>query len=211
MHETFTIAAVFMIGFFHAFEMDHLAAVSTIVTKRKTLLSAIKDGIFWGLGHTSTIFLVGMALIFLKLSFDAQLFSDFEGIVGLMLIGIGGFRMYQLFYKNGHEHGHDVDDEHHHSHSHKLAYGVGLIHGLAGSGSIVLLVISKVHNSWNSMLFLMIFGVGSILGMLVAAGIFSLPFSKKITKNQYLRKGLVVLSSLICISIGGILFYENLL
>ncbi len=207
MHETFTIAAIFMIGFFHAFEMDHLAAVSTIVTRRKTLLSAIKDGIYWGLGHTSTIFLVGMALIFLKLSFNSELFSDFEGIVGLMLIGIGGLRMYQLFQKKTPEHGHDG----YHSHSHKLAYGVGLIHGLAGSGSIVLLVISKVHNSWNSMLFLIIFGIGSILGMLVAAGIFSLPFSKKISKNQYLRKGLVMLSSLICVSIGGILFYENLL
>ena len=207
MHESLTLAAVFVIGFFHAFEIDHLAAVSNIVTKRDTLLSAIKDGIYWGLGHTSTIFLVGIALIFLKFSFSEHFFSVFEGIVGMMLIAIGVLRMYQLYHKKIHDSTHN----HNHHHSHKLAYGVGLIHGMAGSGSIVLLVISKVHNTWSGLLFLLVFGVGSILGMLLAAGLFSLPFSKRVSNNVMVRSGLILLSSVVCMGVGGLLFYENLL
>lgn len=205
MNESLTVVAIFSIGFFHAFEIDHLAVVSNMVTKRKTVLSAIKDGIFWGLGHTSTIFLVGMALIFLKLSFSTTFFTFFEGIIGLILIVIGLIRLYQL-YENK-----NISNHKHKPHSHKLAYGVGLVHGLAGSGSIVLFIISKVENSWNGVLFLLVFGLGSIIGMLIAAGIFSLPFSKKISTHVYINMGLVILSSCICIGIGSLLFYENLL
>ena len=205
MNESLTIVAIFFIGFFHAFEIDHLAVVSNMVTKRKTVLSAIKDGIFWGLGHSSTIFLVGMALIFLKFSFAATFFAFFEGIIGLVLIIIGIIRLYQLYTKK------EADELIHKPHSHKLAYGVGLIHGLAGSGSIVLFIISSVESRWNGVLFLLVFGIGSIIGMLIAAGIFSLPFSKRVSTNIYINMGLIILSSCICIGIGSLLFYENLL
>ncbi len=204
MPVTFTITAIFSIGFFHAFEADHLAAVSTLVTKRDNILAAVRDGIYWGLGHTSTIFLIGMMMIILKFSFLDNFFTTFEGIIGLLLVAIGIKRLYELFYS---EKKHEKSEPH----THKVAYGVGLLHGLAGSGSVVLLIISNVPDSWNGMLYLLIFGMGSILGMLIAAGLFSLPFSKKITKNIYINMTLVIISSLVCMSIGGWLFYENLM
>ena len=91
-----------------------------------------------------------------------------------------------------------------------VAYGVGLIHGLAGSGAMILLVMTEVQGSMNSLIYLLVFGVGSVVGMLLAAGIFSLPFSRKITSNRTLQLSLVLLSSLLCIGYGGYIMFENL-
>ncbi|MEL6945250.1 MAG: urease accessory protein [Bacteroidota bacterium] len=178
-------------------------AVSSLVTKQRSLGTAVKDGIYWGLGHSSTILLVGLVMIVGKATFLNSYFLYFEAIVGLMLILLGGYRLYQYFNTQ-------KKVEHQHEHQHKLAYGVGLIHGLAGSGAMVLLVMTEVQNNWNSLLYLIIFGLGSALGMLVAAGIFSLPFSKKLVQKKGLQFTLILLSSLLCIGYGVYIMIENL-
>jgi hypothetical protein len=94
--------------------------------------------------------------------------------------------------------------------NHHLAYGVGLVHGLAGSGAMVLLVMSQIQSSLNGMLYLLIFGLGSVIGMLVAAGVLVLPFSKSILKNTMIQLGLIVLSSLLCIGYGAYVIIENI-
>lgn len=205
METSFPLLFAAIVGFGHAFEADHLVAVGNIVTKRDKLALAIKDGIYWGLGHTSTIFLIGLVMIVGKATFLNGYFGYFEAIVGLMLIILGFFRLYQYFNKrNQPQQLMDSAGNHH------LAYGVGLVHGLAGSGAMVLLVMTEIQSSFNSMIYLAIFGIGSIVGMLVAAGIFSLPFSKKITSNQTLQLGLIILSSLLCIGYGAYVVIENL-
>lgn len=205
METTFPLLFAAIVGFGHAFEADHLVAVGNIVTKRKSLAAAVKDGIYWGLGHTSTIFLIGLIMIVGKATFLNNYFIYFEAIVGLMLVVLGGYRLYQYFTKQ--KTTKHLED---HKHQHKLAYGVGLIHGLAGSGTMVLLVMTEVKSSFSSMLYLTIFGIGSALGMLVAAGIFSLPFSKKIAQKQGLQLILILLSSLLCIGYGIYLIIVNL-
>lgn len=194
-----------MVGFGHAFEADHLIAVGNIVTKREKLILAIKDGIYWGLGHTSTIFLIGMVMIIGKATFLNGYFGYFEAIVGLMLILLGLFRLYQYFIKPP-----QGDTPIDHRQNHHLAYGVGLVHGLAGSGAMILLVMAEIQGSLNSMAYLLIFGLGSIIGMLVAAGIFGLPFSKRLTQNRRLQLAMIALSSLLCISYGTYVVIENL-
>lgn len=208
METSFTLFFALTIGFTHAFEADHLLAVSNIVTKRNRLLPAIKDGIFWGLGHTSTIFIIGLILIIGKATFLNGYFGYFEAFVGLMLIILGVVRLYQFFYQKSHHHHHHIHPE---DNNHQLAYGVGLIHGLAGSGALILLVMNEVQGSWNNMLYLLIFGIGSVFGMLVAAGIFSLPFSKRIASNKALQVCLVLFSSLLCIGYGGYVIIENII
>ncbi len=199
----FLFAAV--VGFGHAFEADHLVAVGNIVTKRDRLILAVKDGIYWGLGHSSTIFMIGAIMILGKATFLNGYFGYFEAIVGVMLIVLGVFRLYQYFKADMKTvELIDTQSDHH------LAYGVGLVHGLAGSGAMVLLVMTEVDGSFNSMIYLLIFGVGSVVGMLVAAGIFSLPFSKKLTDNQNIQLFLIILSSLLCIGYGGYVVMENL-
>ena len=191
-----------IVGFGHAFEADHLLAVSNIVTKRKSLTLAIKDGIFWGLGHTSTIFFLGLLVIVGRVTFLDGYFGYLEAFVGLMLITLGLVRLYQYFRKQSL---HFIEE-----HKHHLAYGVGLIHGLAGSGAMILLVMTEVKTSVDSLIYLLIFGVGSIAGMLIAAALFSLPFSRKIGSNANLQLVLMLLSSLLCLFYGGFIIYKNL-
>lgn len=232
-----------VVGFSHAFEADHLLAVSNIVTKRNAFWPAVKDGIAWGLGHTSTIFIIGLLMIALKIGISEQVFHYLEASVGLMLITLGGGRLYFLKKYGRAYHAHFHEDlffgkkkkEPGRSRApfkvqtagapnlqavqiqrapapngHRLAYGVGLIHGLAGSGTLVVLVMSQIQRVDHSMLYLLIFGVGSIAGMLLASGIFSLPFSKKISENTLFATALTVLSSLLCIGYGTWVIAENL-
>lgn len=206
MGEELSILLAVVIGFTHAFEADHLVAVGNIVTLRDRLDLAMKDGMFWGLGHSSTILLVGMAVIVGRAAIAEQVFTRLEAGVGLMLIVLGLWRLVRAYCKR--KQGEELTDQ---DHSHELAYGVGLIHGLAGSGALILLVVANTETVWNGVLYLLVFGLGSVGGMLVAAGILGLPFFRKILRQPALQFGLVVLSSLLCVGYGGWIMYENLL
>lgn len=220
MEASFPLLFAAIVGFGHAFEADHLVAVGNIVTKRNKLKLALKDGVYWGLGHTSTIFLIGFLMIVGKSTFLNGYFGYLEAVVGLMLIILGVYRLYEYYDNKKHEalhqRQHEYGELHHHlievdeEGNHRLAYGVGLIHGLAGSGAMILIVMAEVQSALSSMLYLLIFGIGSVVGMLVAAGIFSLPFSKKISENDNVYFGLVLLSSFLCIGLGTYVLFEHL-
>ena len=227
-------------GLEHAFEADHLLAVNNLVTNRSKIKDALKDGIFWGIGHTSTIFIVGIIMIGFKISISENIFSYLEAVVGLMLILLGTIRLFKLFYKKRHSHTYYHSHEHTHSngvththmhahtyfHSHpiasfqhqhydlsknyKAAFGVGLVHGLAGSGSLVILVISQMKTPLEGLMYILVFGVGSILGMFIASGLFSIPFTRSILKSQKLQNVLIIISSAICIIFGFKIIYTNL-
>ncbi len=201
-------------GFTHAFETDHLLAVSNIVTNRNQLKLAVRDGIFWGLGHTSTIILIGVLMILMKENISADTFHYFEAVVGAMLITLALYRVYKLWKRQGfikNEIRHTHSDSMAHAHGHKLAYSVGLLHGLAGSGALVVLVMSQMKSPADGIIYLLIFGLGSVFGMLLAAGFFSAPFSQRIIQSNVLHISLVLMSSVFCIVYGGKVIYENLI
>jgi cytochrome c biogenesis protein CcdA len=196
-----------IVGFGHAFEADHLVAVSNIVTKRTKLKLAIKDGIYWGLGHTTTILLIGIIIILGKLMINDIYFRYLEACVGIMLLFIGIYRLRSVIQDKAIEgHTHLMNDKSHHH----IAYGIGAVHGLAGSGVMVLLVMTEIKDTVPSLLYLLIFGLGSVVGMLVASGLFSLPFSKLFTQNRKVQLALIVLSSALCIFFGSKVIYQNL-
>ncbi|GHT27335.1 hypothetical protein FACS18942_06470 [Planctomycetales bacterium] len=211
-------------GFLHAFEADHVLAVSNIVSQRDRIVPAIKDGLFWGLGHTSTIFVIGIVMILFKVHISEGSFSWFEAAVGLMLIIVAVVR-FILFLKekplevhiHKHPHTHSGANEHlhlhvHGQHLHKTSYGIGLVHGLAGSGALVLLIMTQIESVTASLLFLLLFGAGSMLGMACVAGIFSVPFSRTLFFSRRLvRTLLVLLSSSLCFAYGVYVIYQNLL
>lgn len=197
-----------VVGFGHAFEIDHLLAVSSIASRRSSVWLAIKDGVYWGLGHTSTILLIGICMILAKITVAGQTFHYFEAGVGVMLVCLGIQRLWKTWkHEQNHAHAHP----HPMPHGHQLAYGVGLVHGLAGSGALVLLVMTKLNNAWEGMTYLLLFGIGSIAGMLLASGIFSLPFSPKVSASPRLHRGLALISSLLCIGFGCKVVFENLM
>ncbi len=212
-------------GFAHAFEADHLLAVSNIVSRRNSIRLSLKDGIYWGLGHTSTILLIGILVLLFRVNISAQYFHYLEAIVGIMLIVLGLYRLKKLLpvkkiIIHTHPHEHDEGGEHQHlhvhigspskhSHQHSLAYGVGLVHGLAGSGALIVMVMIQIKEPMNGLLYLLIFGIGSIGGMLIAAGLFSIPFSKKMMKARALQSSLIIISALLCLIYGSLVVYNN--
>lgn len=202
MTETLLIAC--SIGFAHAFETDHLVAVSSIVTKRNNLILAIKDGVYWGLGHTSIILLVGIVYMIGRFVLNENDFRYFEATVGLMLIFLGISRLYK-FYKNP-----EIHHQHNPDGSHKIAYGIGAVHGLAGSGAVLLTVLGQIKGNFNGILYILVFGLGSIVGMMLASGIFSIPFSSKFLKMKWLSYSLTILSCILCVGLGIMIFYRNI-
>ncbi|MCU0374764.1 MAG: hypothetical protein MUF24_05600 [Chitinophagaceae bacterium] len=192
-------------GFTHAFETDHVLAVSNLVTRRNHYRLAIKDGIYWGLGHTTTILLVGMVMLVIKMQVSEQQFKYFEAAVGAMLVLLGLGRLLR-YYRKTKQTNHSAET---HRHTHGLAYGVGLIHGMAGSGVLMVIVMAEMKTILNGLSYLAIFGIGSVGGMALAAGLFSLPFSKMVYKLRHLQIILIWLSALLCVAFGIKVVVEN--
>lgn len=207
METSISLVFAAFVGFTHAFEVDHLLAVSNIVTKRNSMLAAVKDGIYWGLGHTSTILVIGMLMIVARVAVTEHTFHLFEAGVGLMLVALGVHRIWKTWMD---ERYHRAAHSHHLPHHHRLAYGVGLVHGLAGSGTLVLLVMTRLHSNVESIAYLLIFGLGSVGGMLLASGLFSLPFSKKLSFGRSIQLSLTLISATLCILFGLKVVWENL-
>jgi hypothetical protein len=181
-----------VVGMGHAFEPDHLLAVSTLVTRHDRLGPALRDGLFWGLGHTTMLVLFGSIIIFSRATWLHS--GYFEAAVGVMLIGLGIGRLldknsYQSFQKPKQQVG--------------FAYTVGLVHGLAGSGALVLAVLSAIAQPAWAVAYILLFGLGSVLGMLVAVSLMRVPFTLRMQLGRRLRAGAVVLSSVLSVGYGG--------
>ncbi|MDR1743082.1 MAG: sulfite exporter TauE/SafE family protein [Dysgonamonadaceae bacterium] len=195
-------------GLEHAFEADHLLAVNNLVTNRHKISDAAKDGVYWGIGHTTTLFVIGLLIIALKYNIDERMFSYFEACVGGMLVLLGVWRLVRLFVSKKKTENSIVEKKN--THQHKAALGVGMVHGLAGSGALVVLVLTQMKTIWDSLFYIVIFGLGSIIGMFLASALFSIPFSRKYLKSEMLQVVLIVLSSVLCIAYGVYVIYENL-
>lgn len=168
----FTLILGFILGIKHAFEPDHVIAVSTIVNENKEPFKAIIMGIVWGLGHTTILLAVGILVLVLRISVPQNLSLIFELIVGIMLIFLGfraviggNLRIHIHKHKHEnliHEHLHEVEKS---KHSHRIPFTIGLVHGLAGSGALMLLVLSSITSLIEGIFYILIFGFGSILSM----------------------------------------------
>lgn len=198
-----------LIGFTHAFEADHLVAVSSLVSRRKKWLPILRDGVYWGLGHTSTIFLIGLLILASRQMLLPGWMEYLEGFVGLMLIGLGLWRAYKWRFQESAPQSNQTE------HTHGIAYGVGLIHGLAGSGAVILLAMNSLSDGFTTLLFLILFGLGSVVGMVCAVAVVGLPFSRKLVEWPFLQTFLIWLSVVLCVVYGGWLvantFFSKLL
>jgi sulfite exporter TauE/SafE len=225
---TLMISFGLLLGITHAFEPDHIASIGTqlIKSRRQPTKNIIKYifakssliGIFWGAGHTTTIVIIGMLTSFLAITIQDEFFLGFELIVGIMLVFLGITTLKnKKFFKNKHRHPHKHDDGHmhfdvhdhktsEHSHEHK-SYAIGLIHGLAGSGSIVALTVMYFDNIETSLLFFLLFGFGSIIGMSVIGGLIGLPFAFS-TKTKFLNKLFRNIAGTASFVLGLIIFYQ---
>lgn len=175
-----------VLGIKHAIEPDHVVAVSTIASKSNKIWSASLAGAFWGIGHTATLFAVGMFLIFTKTEIPEKWAMLLEFCVGVMIVYLGMYSILSM-KKKEQRHLHDGRSERNLSYTKTML--IGIMHGFAGSAAMVLLTMSLIDTAWQGALFILVFGVGTVAGMLIATTIIGLPFvftSKKIQINRLL-------------------------
>lgn len=191
-------------GLKHATEVDHVVAVSTIVSRQRNVWRSTFVGALWGAGHTASLLIAGAIVLSLRVAIPERVSNWLEFSVALMIIGLGAAALWRSLLKRRdvhvHEHSHDgVSHVHIHfhesetrdhtarPHSHVVsAVGlkpilIGAVHGLAGSGALTLLVLTQIESAWVGFFYLAVFGLGSILGMMLMSGLIGLPFA--LTRN----------------------------
>jgi len=213
----------FALGLQHAIEADHLAAVSTIVSEKKSLLAASIVGGLWGLGHTISLFVAGVFVIFLKLQISPSTETKLEAGVGVMLILLGLNALRKLFsaekiHAHAHEHG---TREHIHIHTHGnepepfhhrfsvRSVLIGMFHGLAGSAALMLLVVPTIASPFLALAYILIFGIGSIGGMMAMSFLIGLPMHFTFNRFAMLNKGLRLVAGSFSLILGGFVVYEK--
>ena len=183
----------FVLGLRHALDVDHVAAVSTIVTQRRSLWASSLVGAVWGLGHTASLLAVGLVVIGLRAEIPPRLASLFELGVAAMLIALGANLLWTIarggrVHVHAHAHGARAHVHPHvHAsgavrHDHGFGAGrrpflVGLVHGLAGSAALMLAVLATIPSRPLALAYVAVFGAGSIGGMLVMGALLGVPLA----------------------------------
>ncbi len=216
----------FLLGLKHATEADHLAAVSTIVSGRKSIFSSAMIGGIWGLGHTISLFAAGVFVLVLDFRISERAERILEFCVGIMLVVLGANVLRKLLRgakihfhtheHNGHAHAHPhvhvgADEPHaHHGFSfQKKPLIVGMIHGLAGSAALMLLVIPTIESRAVGLIYILIFGAGSIGGMMLMSFLVGLPFHLTVLRFNRLNYFLQSAAGLISVGLGLFIVYEK--
>lgn len=214
----------FVLGMRHATDPDHVVAITTIVAKQRGVAKAGLIGALWGLGHTCTIFLVGAAIILFGVTIPPRLGLSMEFAVASMLILLGILnltgtlrRLQERFL--GKSSAIEVGDAPFDSTAAGMASGlgtynffrpliIGIVHGLAGSAAVALLVMTTIHDPWWAIAYLLLFGFGTVAGMILITALISLPVVWSQRKFSNWNRGMVVVSGLISLSFGFFLTYQ---
>jgi len=230
----------FFLGMRHATDGDHVIAVSTIVSRYRSVKHAVAIGAIWGVGHTLTILLVGGGIILFGWVIPARIGLSMELSVGIMLILLGVLNLAGIlrwitnnFSHAQHPHG-DYVRTHLHAHGPEIRphdpahtphnwldrhFGrlglynivrplvVGLVHGLAGSAAVALLVLTTIRNPKWAVAYLLLFGAGTIAGMTLITGAMGVPFAYADSRSRLIH-GLRVASGLISLAFGLFIVYQ---
>lgn len=186
----------FVLGMRHATDPDHVVAVTTIVSDQPSLWRASAVGALWGIGHSITILLVGGAIIVFKVAIPPRLGLAMEFAVAVMLIVLGALNL------SGRQIAHPK------SSARPLA--VGFVHGLAGSAFVALLVVAAVPGIWLGLLYLALFGIGTVAGMALITVAIAMPSA--LTARQFVgvQRYLRLASGLASVGFGLLLARDGI-
>jgi high-affinity nickel permease len=217
----------FVLGLRHALDVDHLAAVSALVSQRGGLWRSSLIGALWGLGHTAALLAAGVAVIALHAEIPPAVARGLELGVAAMLVGLGLNLLRTLWrgdtiHLHAHEHG-----GHRHLHAHRHAAGeplarahhhavraarrpflVGLVHGLAGSAALMLAVLATISSPALAVAYILVFGAGSIGGMVVMSTLLGLPLALALDRFARAELALRAAAGLGSVAIGLALAWE---
>jgi ABC-type nickel/cobalt efflux system permease component RcnA len=231
------IAALgFFLGIRHATDPDHVIAVSTIVSRERRVESAAVIGALWGAGHMVTVLVAGGAIVLFGVVVPARVGLAMELSVAFMLIFLGGLAAFGGLRRQGpphvhgdyvhaHSHGRGRADHGHDEHETPLArldgrfgrlglyhmvrpFVVGVVHGLAGSAAVALLVVATIHDATLSLAYLLVFGLGTIAGMMLITVALALPFAYTARRLPGVNRSLALVAGLLSVGFGLFLTYQ---
>jgi ABC-type nickel/cobalt efflux system permease component RcnA len=196
-------------GFLHALEPDHMAAVTTFVSRRPRPAQAVGFGLRWGIGHSAAILVVGLVLVVLNVRMPSSLTQGLEFGVGAMLVALGLWLLWGVLHERAHALAGDGPPHYHHRHHHhhEGAHGgslwVGLAHGLAGSAPLVaLLPVTLIRSPWLAAGYLLAFGAGTTVAMALYAMLAGAFFSQTGRRMPRLAGGLRAATALGSAALG---------
>jgi len=215
-----TLFAILALGFFlgmrHATDSDHVIAVTTIVSRARSARAALWVGALWGLGHSATILTVGGAIVLFGWVIPPRLGLSMEMSVAMMLIVLGAMnlsgaltRIKQVAHR--HEHGSELDEtpvQHPHVHVSLRPLVIGVVHGLAGSAAVALLVLTTIKSASMALLYLAIFGAGTLAGMMLLTLAMALPISALSRRFDNTGQLLARVTGVVSIAFGLFLAYR---
>ena len=174
----------FLLGLRHATDADHVVAVTAIVAREQQFSRAARIGMLWGIGHSLTVFVIGGAIVAFRIAIPPRLGLALEFGVALMLILLGFSTLRRGSAVCG-------DHEHHAA----RADGwrpllVGVVHGLAGSAAVALLVLAVIPDTAWALAYLVVFGVGTVAGMTVVTWLIAAPAMYAATRVARLQRGI---------------------
>jgi ABC-type nickel/cobalt efflux system permease component RcnA len=219
-----------LLGLQHALDADHLAAVASLSAQKNRLRDAARQGAAWGVGHSLTLLLLGGSVLLIGIKIGPQLALALELVVGIMLVGLGSHVLLRMWrqrvhfhvHRHGeathiHAHAHTPEVKHtaaahHHEHPAKIPLRpllVGMTHGLAGSAALMVLVLGSVQSPWLGLLYILIFGIGSVVGMTALAVVISLPLRWSADRLEWAYHGLLGMLGMLTIGLGVLLINET--
>jgi high-affinity nickel-transport protein len=214
-----SFAAILTLGFFlgmrHATDPDHVVAVSTIVARERSLRAGAPIGVLWGLGHTITILVLGAAILVFDVVIPARLGLAMELAVAFMLVLLGALNLRGVLARA------PLDAVAPAATATARTYGgaswsstslrplaVGVVHGLAGSAAVALLVLGTIHDAPWGIVYLLVFGVGTVAGMLLITAAMAASVVAAARRFQRFNEILVVLTGVASIAFGAYLVYR---
>jgi sulfite exporter TauE/SafE len=211
------LAYSFVFGLKHAVEPDHLAAVSSIVSERKSLLGSMIVGGWWGCGHTLSLLLAGVVVTLLGFDLREEHLRPVEPIVAAMLVALGLNALRKLASERRQTSGIEkqikeiVTDQNENPTVRRIGLRpliVGMIHGMAGSAALLLLLIPIIPSFWLKMAYLLVFGAGSIIGIMLMSWLVGLPAHLTTARFARAHIGVRALAGLLGVLFGLRLLYE---
>jgi ABC-type nickel/cobalt efflux system permease component RcnA len=221
-----------VLGMRHSTDPDHVVAVSTIVSKQRSIRHAALIGTFWGLGHTLTIFVVGCLIILFGVVIPPRIGLSMEFSVAIMLVVLGVLNLSGIMRRitqrlsNTRVREEEIQASAGSSSTaraealldrtigHLGVYQcvrplvIGIVHGLAGSAAVALLVLSTIRSPMWATAYLVVFGAGTMLGMMCMTTAMAVPLAYAGNRFTQVSRYLGVASGLVSLCFGAFLVYQ---
>lgn len=202
MNQLFVISGFgFLLGLRHALDADHVVAVSTMVSETQSLWRASWMGAVWGLGHTLTLLAMSLPVLLGGWRIPEALAQGAELLVGLMLVVLGATTIIRLLKQKIQARPHRHRKKHHHALPWKTL-AVGMVHGLAGSGALLLIVLGSFSEGPGGILYVLLFGAGSMVGMLSISLLVALPLSLAKRSSRLFYRALLLTTGTVSCALG---------